>query len=96
MFIYRKIKIGNKELEAFQLKLGFKNLIVIKGSKGYVMCGYLNMRIADKFKDVAVKITGVATISQAMRTRVFSCSREARRMGIYKGQPLKDVLKIIA
>lgn len=78
------------------MNLGSKNLIVLRGSKGYVMCGYLNLVIADKFKDAAVKITGVSNIEEACKTGVSSCTSVARRMGIYKGQSVKEVLKIIA
>lgn len=78
------------------MELGCRNLIVLKGTKGYVMCGYLNLNAAKKFKDVAVKITGVATIEQAYKACVSCCTPAARGLGIYKGQPIKEVLKIIA
>jgi len=96
MFVYRRIKVGEKELDAFRIELASKSLIVIVGNKGYIMCGYLNMAVADKFKDVAVRVTGVDTISQVLRAKVESCSKQACKMGIYKGQPVKEVLGIIA
>ena len=96
MIVSRKIKVGKKNIQAVLVKLGSKNLIVLTGSRGYIMCGYLNLKIANKFKDVAVKITGIATIKEALTTRVYAASYAARRLGIYKGQPIKDVLKIIA
>ncbi|MFH1398186.1 MAG: DUF1805 domain-containing protein [Candidatus Omnitrophota bacterium] len=92
----RKIKCGRKRIDAFCIKLMSKNLILFLGSKGYVMCGYLNMRSADKFKDAAVKITGVSTINESLKADAGSLSREAKKLGIYKGQPIKEVLKIIA
>ena len=92
----RKIKIGGKYIEAFLLSLQSKNLILLKGSRGYVMCGYLNLKAAERFKDAAIKITGISTIEEALKTSVHSCTSSARRLGIYKGQPIKEVLKIIA
>ncbi|MFH0858272.1 MAG: DUF1805 domain-containing protein [Candidatus Omnitrophota bacterium] len=92
---YRKIKCGRKLIEAFCIKLMSKNLILLLGSKGYIMCGYLNMRSADKFKDPAVRITGVSTINESLKADAGSLSREAKRLGIYEGQPIKEVLKII-
>lgn len=83
-------------MDAFCLKLLSKNLIVLRGAKGYVMCGYLDMAAADKFGDVAVKITGVATIEEARQARVSAGSRQARQIGICEGQLVEDVLKIIA
>ena len=91
-----KIKIGGKYIEAFLISLQSKNLILLRGSRGYVMCGYLNLKAAEKFKDVAIKITGISTIEEALKTSVHSCTSSARKLGIFKGQPIKEVLKIIA
>ena len=96
MLQHKKIKIGKKTVEAILFTLTRKNLIVIKGARGYVMCGYLNLKVAEKFKDVAVKITGVSTIAEALKATVNSCTSHARRLGIHKGQRVKDVLKIIS
>ncbi|MCM8826836.1 MAG: DUF1805 domain-containing protein [Candidatus Omnitrophica bacterium] len=91
-----KIKLKDKELEALEFSLGKKNLIVIKGSKGYIMCGYLNLNIANKFKDVAIKVVGVTRIEDVLNTKVYAISREAKKLGINKGESISDVLKIIA
>ena len=91
----RKIKIGKKYVLGICLKLTSKNLIVFSGRRGYVMCGYLNLKAADKLKDVAAKITGVSTINEALDANVHSATSAAKRLGIHKGQAIKDVLKII-
>lgn len=96
MLEFKKIKIGKKYIQALSIRLSSKNLLVLRGGKGYVMCGYLNLAVANKFKDVAVKITAVSTIAEALKARVHALSPPALKMGIYKGQPIKEVLKIIA
>ena len=96
MLIHRKIRIGRKSLEAVCFSLFSKNLIVIRGKHGYIMCGYINLKAAEMFKDVAVKVTGVSSIKDVLRARVNSSTSSAKRLGIYKNQPVKDVLKIIA
>ena len=90
-----KIKIGGKYIEAFLISLQSKNLILLRGSRGYVMCGYLNLKAAERFKDAAIKITGISTIKEALKASVHSCTSSARKVGIYKGQPIKEALKII-
>lgn len=90
------IKVGKGKITAIAMKLGDKNLVVLSGKKGFVMCGYLNLTVANKFGDVAVKITGVSTIEDALLAKVYSASGAAKRLGIKKGQPIKDVLKVIA
>lgn len=96
MLKYQKIKVEKKIIKAILVKLLSKNLILLRGSRGYIMCGYLNLRVSENFKDVAVKIVGVGTIAQALKADVHSCTTPARKLGIYKGQPVKEVLKIIA
>ena len=95
MLTTKRIKVASGYIQALALKLLDKNLIVLRGRRGYVMCGYLNLRAAAKFKDVAVKISGVATIARALGARVAASSPAARRRGIHNGQPIKEVLKII-
>lgn len=60
------------------------------------MCGYLDLKAAEKFGDVAMKIKGVSTIKQAIETTVHSCTSQALKLGISKGQPIAVVLKLIA
>jgi len=95
MLKHKKIKVGKKYIDAYLIKLSNKNLILLKGRKGYVMCGYLDLSVAEKFEDTAVRITGVATILQAIKSRVSSCTAQARQLGIFVGQPIREVLKII-
>lgn len=96
MLKYGKIKVGKKYIEALLFKLGAKNLIIFKGSLGYIMCGYLNLRAADKLNDAAVRIVGVSNVSQARKAKVHSLSRAARKLGVFKGQAVEEALEIIA
>lgn len=90
-----KIKVGRKYIQAILIKLVHKNLIILLGSKGYIMCGYLNLTVANKFKEVAVKIVKVSTISEALKAKVHSATYAAKHLGIHRGQSIKDVLKVI-
>lgn len=96
MLVSRKIKVGKKYVLGLCLKLSGKSLIVLSGRKGYVMCGYLNLGAANKFKDVAVKISGVSNLKEALNAKVHSATHMAKKLGIRKNQPIKDVLKVIA
>jgi uncharacterized protein YunC (DUF1805 family) len=96
MFIRRKIKVGRKHVEGLLMRMGHKNLIILKGSRGYIMCGYLNLNVARKCQDVAIKVTGVSSIDDVLRTKVHSCTPQARRCGIHPGQTVRSVLVIIA
>ena len=96
MLQHKKIRVGKKSVEAILFKLASKNLIVIRGRRGYIMCGYLDLKTGAKFKEAAVKIAGVTTIADALKAHVHSATGEAKRLGIHKGQAVKEVLEIIA
>ena len=92
----QKIQVGDKAIEGVSLKLQEKTLVVLRGDKGYVMCGYLNLEAANKFNEVAVVVTGVSSVEDALNSTVVSCSQAASNLGIVSGQPIKDILKLIA
>jgi uncharacterized protein YunC (DUF1805 family) len=96
MFEHKDIEVGNKKIEALAISLLKSNLIVLRGQKGYIMCGYLNLEVSEKFNEAAVKITGVSSIEDALNATVNSCSSQASKLGIYAGQPIREVLPIIA
>ncbi len=96
MLIIKKIKTAKGYILALQLRLSEKKLIVLRGRKGYIMCGYLNLKIADKFGDCASIITGVSNIQEALKANIYSVSKKAKKMGIRKGHKVKEVLAIIA
>ena len=92
----KKIKIGKKWIQGYCIPLQKKNFILLRGAKGYVMCGYLDLNTANMCADVAVRISGVSTLKEALQSEVQDVSLAAKRIGIYEGQPVKDVLKILA
>ena len=96
MLKYKKIKTAKGIIEAFLIRLASKSLILLKGKKGYIMCGYLDLKAAQKFGDAAVKITSVSDIAGALEAKVYSLTSQAKRLGISKGEKVKDILCKIA
>jgi len=94
--IKRKINSGRKSIDGYVIPLGAKNLVLLAGAKGYVMCGDLNLSVAQKFGEAAIKITGVANVKDALKAKVHSLTSAAKRLGVYKGQSIKEVLRLIA
>ncbi|MCD6583124.1 MAG: DUF1805 domain-containing protein [Candidatus Omnitrophica bacterium] len=92
---YRKVKVGKRILKGFCIPLGKKKLVGLVGKKGYIMCGYLDLKTADKFREVAVKVKGVDNIDSLLKAKVFALSKEAEKLGIYKNQPIRDVIELI-
>jgi len=91
----KTIIISKRPIEALAVKLQSKTLVLLRGANGYVMCGYLNLKVAEKFKDAAAKVVGVSSIDDALSSTVHSCTSAARKLGIRKGQPVKEALALL-
>lgn len=96
MLEHKKIRVGNRYVEGFSTPLLTKSFVLLKGKKGYLMCGYLNLKAAEKFHDVAAMVVGVSDLEGALNATIHDCTSFAKRLGIYKGQPVKEALKILA
>ncbi|MCX9083895.1 MAG: DUF1805 domain-containing protein [Candidatus Methanoperedens sp.] len=70
-------------------------LIVVRAGCGFVMCGYLNMEIADKLGDVAVRVTGVRSFEDLLNAKVVDVSQAAMKRGITAGISAKEALNMM-
>jgi uncharacterized protein YunC (DUF1805 family) len=79
---------------ALGLKMDIENapLLVIRAGCGFVMCGYLNMDIANKLGDVAVRVTGVRSFEDVLNAKAVDVSMAAKSLGIIVGMTAKDAL----
>ena len=79
---------------ALGLKLDMEHapLLVIRAGKGFVMCGYLNMDVANKLGDVAVRVTGVNSFEDVLNAKAVDVSEAAEQIGIKVGMSGKDAL----
>ena len=87
------IKIDGNSIEAITAKLGKANMIFAVADKGYVMCGYLNMDIAEKLEDTACVVTGVKTVQELLDKPVVKVTKKAKELGIAVGISGGDALR---
>ena len=85
-----------KQLLGFCLRLQSKKFILLRGEKGYVACGYLDLSSADKFGDVAIKVSGVSSIEDLMRAQIASVSAAGHKLGIKPGQKVAEIIEVMA
>jgi len=90
----KDIEINGKKYQGFEGEIAAgSNLVFIKGAKGFVMCGYLNMETADKFNNIAAIATGVKCIDDMLNAKVVKVSRAAQEAGITEGMQVKEALE---
>ena len=84
--------IDGKVAYGLSFKLGAKKLVLLKARRGYIMCGYLNLKIADKFHDAAAVVKGVSSVQQLLKARVVAVSKLARKFGVCSGMPAREAI----
>jgi uncharacterized protein YunC (DUF1805 family) len=94
------ININGHEVLAVEVKLPKTTLLVVTTSKGYIMCGALDVGLLnEKLKDrgiVAGRAVGVKTIDQLLEAPLESVTLAAEELGIKAGTTGKDaILKML-
>jgi uncharacterized protein YunC (DUF1805 family) len=78
------------------VKLPNADFLLILGSKGYIMCGYLNMATAEKKGDAAAMVTGVSSFADVLAAKIAAVSSKGKELGITEGMTGKDALVILS
>ena len=80
---------------ALGLKFEMQNapLLVIKADKGFVMCGYLDIVMANTLGDVAVRVRGVNTFEDVLDAQVVGITQAAADLGIDIKMNARDALE---
>jgi uncharacterized protein YunC (DUF1805 family) len=92
------MQIESIELEngtALGLKIDMEHapLLVIRAPRGFVMCGYLDISMAQRLDDVAVKVTGVRNFEDVLAAGVVEATQAANDLGIEVGMPARQALE---
>lgn len=90
-----RVEISGSEFEYLRMDMGTAPLVILKGKKGFVMCGYLNMDAANKLGDCAVRVTGVKDLDTLLESKAIGVSENAARLGISEGQKVTEFLHLL-
>lgn len=85
-----------KEFTAYKIPTTNTAVLIIGAEKGTLCCGYINIEIADKVKDVCAIVTGVKTTEDMLNATVVAVSNAACELGIKKGMTGKEALLLMS
>ncbi|HOW28369.1 MAG TPA: DUF1805 domain-containing protein [Elusimicrobiota bacterium] len=68
-------------------------LLLIQAEKGYVMCGYLDIRTAEKLGQAAAIVRGVKDFSQFLDAPITEATPAALRLGVQIGMTARAALE---
>ena len=74
-----------------QIQLGLP-LLIIKGSKGFLGCGYINVETCNKTGEACAIVTGVKTHDEMLSAEVKAVSQEAEKIGVRVGMTGEEAL----
>jgi uncharacterized protein YunC (DUF1805 family) len=78
--------------EKIELKLP---LLIIKGSKGLLACGYIDVNTCNKTEEACAIVSGVKTHDDMLHAQVKAVSDAAEAMGVQVGMKGMDVLNLM-
>ncbi|MDH6373911.1 uncharacterized protein YunC (DUF1805 family) [Paenibacillus sp. PastF-3] len=99
MVTMEPIIVGEHTLIGVEVKLPKTTLLSINTSRGYIMCGALDVGLLnEKLSDrniIAARAVGVRTLSQLLAAPLESVTIEAERLGIVPGMTGADALLLM-
>ncbi len=95
MIEQRTIKEGEKEVEYIKIDMYSAPVVMVKGKKGYVMCGYLNLGTAEKLGDAGAMVRGVKDLETLLDARIEDSTSKGKDLGLLPGARVRDVLHLL-
>ncbi|MBI4845174.1 MAG: DUF1805 domain-containing protein [Candidatus Omnitrophica bacterium] len=91
--VEKSFKLNNVQIDAFEIRMPRANLILAVAPKGFVMCGYLDILIAEKLQDAACVVTGVKSVEELLLKPIVKMTPQAKELGIALGISGKTALE---
>lgn len=88
----KKMTLNDFKKEKIELKLP---LLIVKGTRGFLACGYINVETCNKTKEACAIVTGVKTHEEMLLAEVKVASDAAKDLGIHIGMSGTDALRIL-
>ncbi len=70
-------------------------LILIRGKRGFIMCGYINLDVVEKLDLVVARVSGVSSVEEMLEKEVSNATSRAKEIGIKVGVKVKDIIDLI-
>ncbi|MFB0558130.1 MAG: YunC family protein [Candidatus Bathyarchaeia archaeon] len=97
MFEIDKIEVEGRNFLGLKVVMkGLPPLLLIKGENGFIMCGYLNIDVAERLGAAAAVVSGVSSFEDVLNAEIRSATTKAKDMGLEPGKVVRTVIGVIA
>ena len=94
MIYVEKLDVEGKGILGLKVELpDSPPLLLIVGDKGFIMCGYLNIEVAEKLQVAAAVVSGVKNFDDVLNAEIKAVTSRAKELGINVGLKGKEALK---
>ena len=94
MIYVEKLDVEGKVVLGLKVELpSSPPLLLIVGDKGFIMCGYLNIEVAEKLQVAAAVVSGVKNFDDVLNAEIKAVTSRAKELGINVGLKGKEALK---
>jgi uncharacterized protein YunC (DUF1805 family) len=92
----REISVDGKKVVGVRVALHPAPLVLLVASRGYVMCGYLNLDTAEKLEQAAAVVRGVKTFEDVLKAKIVATTSGAKALGVRAGMRGREALERMA
>lgn len=71
-------------------------LLLVVGKRGFIMCGFLNIEVAEKIGVAAAMVSGVKDFKDVLEAEIKAATSKAKELGVNIGMKGKEALKKLA
>ena len=87
------VTINGQTLDAVAFPTEHSVVLMIRGKKGLLGCGYLSVATADKTGDAVAIVSGVKNYDDMLKAEVKAVSAAAAALGVAAGMTGKEALE---
>ncbi len=97
MFMVDMIEVDGGSFLGLKVEMeGLSPLLLIKGGKGFVMCGYLNGEVAERLGAAAAIVSGVNSFEDVLEAEIKFATTKAKELGLEPGRVVRTVIEALA
>ena len=97
MIMVENLVIDGDAFQGLKVELkGLPPLVLIEGEKGFVMCGYLNIDVAESLGATAAVVSDVSSWEDILKAQIKTATTKAKALGLEPGKVVSDVIAALA
>ena len=89
------VKIENQDFAGVEIPTPTANILMIKGQKGFLGCGYFDIETANKLNEAVAIVTGVKSYDDMLAAKVIKVSAAAQELGVKLDLTGKEALLLL-